>query len=150
MIDRYRKAGVTKGYFLARTWMEKGLIARRSGDCEMALESFSLAEDASKGKVFSADQRLELWIQQSLCYKDLKQYDQSMRLLSQVINDDAISGMRLKAMFLRADLYELQGRPELALKQLEATAKKGGEWGQKAKAALDFMRRTDTLKKTKV
>lgn len=136
MLDSYRKAEITKGYFLARTWIEKGLIARRREDSKAALEAFSFAEDASKGKVLSADQRLDLWIQQSLCYKELKQYDQAMRLLSQVINDDAISGMRLKAMFLRADLYELQGRPELAMKQLEATAKKGGEWGKKAEAVL--------------
>lgn len=136
MIERYQQANITKGYFLARTWIEKGLIARRRDACKAALESFALAEDAAKGKVLSTDQRLDLWIQQSLCYKDLKQYEQAMRLLSKVINDDAISGMRLKAMFLRADLYELQGRPELAIKQLEATAKKGGEWGKKAEALL--------------
>jgi tetratricopeptide (TPR) repeat protein len=136
MLDSYRKAEISKGYFLARTWIEKGLIARRRDDSKAALVAFSSAADAAKGKVLSADQRLDLWIQQSLCYKELKQYDQAMRLLSQVINDDAISGMRLKAMFLRADLYELQGRPELAMKQLEATAKKGGEWGKKAEAVL--------------
>ena len=60
-----------------------------------------------------------------------------MRLLSRVINDDVISPLRIKAMFLRADVYELQGRPELAIKQLEATSLKGGEWAQKAKEKLE-------------
>ncbi len=136
MIDHYHQADITKGYFLARTWYEKGMIAMRRNDYRVALKDFSLAEDASKGKVFSTDQRLDLWIQQSLCYKELKQYDLAMLLLSQVINDDAVSGLRIKAMLLRADIYALEGRPELAQKQLEATARKGGEWGQKAKEKL--------------
>ncbi len=57
--------------------------------------------------------------------------------LSKVVNDDAISGMRLKAMYLRAEIYAQQGRRDLSRKQLEATAKKGGEWGQKAKETLE-------------
>ena len=60
-----------------------------------------------------------------------------MKILSQVINEDAVSGLRLKAMYLRAEIYEEQGREELALKQLEALAKKGGEWSLKAKEKLE-------------
>ena len=44
---------------------------------------------------------------------------------------------RIKAMYLRAETYELQNRPELALKQLESTARKGGEWAQKAQKKLE-------------
>ena len=40
-------------------------------------------------------------------------------------------------MFLRAEMYEAQGRRELGRKQLEATSKKGGEWALKAKAKLE-------------
>ena len=40
-------------------------------------------------------------------------------------------------MFLRAEIYELQGRHELSLKQLETTARKGGEWAQKAQQKLE-------------
>jgi hypothetical protein len=40
-------------------------------------------------------------------------------------------------MFLRSEIYVLQGRHELARKQLEATSKKGGEWAIKAKEKLD-------------
>ena len=60
-----------------------------------------------------------------------------MLLLSRVINDDVISPLRIKAMFLRAEIYEMQGRPELAIKQLEAAARKGGEWAQKAQEKLE-------------
>lgn len=136
MLNRYRQADVTKGYFLSRTWFEKGMIAMRRQNYALALEDFSKAENAANGRVLSPNQRLDLWIQQSLCYKGLQQLDQAMLLLSQVINDDAISGLRLKAMYLRAEIYELQGRGELALKQLEATARKGGVWGAKAKEEL--------------
>jgi len=45
-----------------------------------------------------------------------------MLLLSQVVNDEVISPLRIQAMFLRAEIYEIQGRPELAAKQWEAAA----------------------------
>jgi hypothetical protein len=60
-----------------------------------------------------------------------------MLILSNVINEDAISSQRLRAMLLRAEIYELQGRYELARKQLEATSKKGGPWAQQAKEKLE-------------
>ena len=88
--------------------------------------------------VLSPDQKLDLWIQRSLCYKELGQLDQAMKLLSDAVNDEAISGMRVKAMYLRAEVYEQQGRPELALKQLEAVSKKGGEWGKMAQDKLNM------------
>jgi hypothetical protein len=58
--------------------------------------------------------------------------------LSKAINDDAISSLRIKAMFIRAEIYAIQGRNDLARKQLEATSKKGGEWALKAKQKLDM------------
>ena len=54
----------------------------------------------------------------------------------QAINDDSISSLRVKAMYQRAEIYIQQGRYDLARKQLEATAKKGGEWALKAKQRL--------------
>ena len=60
-----------------------------------------------------------------------------MLILSKAINEDAVSGLRVKAMLLRAEIYQLQGRHELAQNQLEATAKKGGKWGFKAKEKLE-------------
>lgn len=82
------------------------------------------------------DEKLDLWIQQSQCHKEMKQLETAMLILSQVVNDETISAQRVKAMYLRAEIYELQGKPELAIKQLEATSTKGGEWALKAKQKL--------------
>ena len=63
--------------------------------------------------------------------------DEAMLVLSKVINYDAVSSERLRAMFLRAEIYESQGRTDLARRQLQATASKGGPWSLKAKEKLD-------------
>jgi hypothetical protein len=60
-----------------------------------------------------------------------------MLLLSHVINYDAVSTLRLKAMLLRARIYEMQGRKELAVRQLEALIPKGGEWAEEAQKTLE-------------
>ncbi len=137
MLDKYRLAKTTRGYFLSRAWYDLASIAMRQKNYGTALQAFVHAEDASKGKVLSTDQKLDLWIQQSLSYQGLNELDQALLILSKVVNDDAVSSLRLKAMYLRAELYEKQERPELARKQLEAIAKKGGEWAKKAQDKLD-------------
>ncbi len=137
-LTHYEQAGITHGDGLMRTWYKKGQLAQKQQDELTALHAYLEAEKATRDKVMlSPDEKLDLWIQQSMCYKALHQLDEAMRLLSKVINDDVISALRIKAMFLRAEIYELQGRPELAHKQLEATARKGGEWAQKAQAKLE-------------
>ena len=105
--------------------IELGMISQRKQQPQLALQSFQKAEEASKGDLLSTDQKLDLWIQQALCYRSLGDYDHCILLLSKTINDDAVSSLRLKAMFLRAETYEQQGRHELARKQLESLAKKG-------------------------
>lgn len=137
MLEKYRSAKITRGYFLSRVWYELGMIDMRRQKYEHALENFALAEDSAKGRLLSTDQKLDLWIQQSLCYKAMNQTEKAMLILSKVINNDAISSLRMKAMYLRADIYEQQGRPELARKQLQATSKGGGEWALKAKKKLE-------------
>lgn len=137
MLEKYKTGKITRGYYLARTWLELGLIAKNRFEAALALDYFAKAEDASKGRVLNTDQILDLWIQQGLCYRDLDQMDTAMLVLSKVINEDAISPLRLKAMFLRAEIYEMQGRYELARKQLEAMSKKGGDWALKAKEKLE-------------
>jgi tetratricopeptide (TPR) repeat protein len=136
MLEKYRSAKITRGYFFARSWYQRALIAMRKKEFVEALQYLANAEEGAKGKVLNTDQRLDLWIQQSICYRECNEIDKAMLILSKIINDDAISGRRLQAMYLRAELYKIQGRQELARKQLEATSKKGGEWGQKAKEAL--------------
>jgi tetratricopeptide (TPR) repeat protein len=139
-LEHYRQAQVVYGYGLMRVWYEKGKLAQERTDHQIALRCFIEAEKATPEYVgLSPTEKLDLWIQQSLCYKALNQLDHAMRLLSRVINDDVISPLRIKAMFLRSEIYELQGRPELAIKQLEATARKGGEWAQKAQEKLEYL-----------
>lgn len=137
MLSRYKEAKITRGYFLSRTWSALGSLSMQRQDFKHALNCFMQAEDTAKGKVLTTDQRLNLFIQQSMCYKELNQLEQAILILSKVVNDDAISSLRIKAMYLRAEIYEKQERFELARKQLEATSRKGGEWALKAKEKLD-------------
>lgn len=137
-LEHYQNAQITQGYGLMRAWYAKGKLAQQQANPGIALHCFLEAEKATKElSVLSPSEKLDLWIQQSICYKELNKFKQSMRTLSRVINADVISPLRIKAMFLRAEIYELQGQPELAVKQLEATAQKGGEWAQKAKQKLE-------------
>lgn len=137
LLEKYQQDKIINGYYLSRIKYEQGKIAMRHQDPLRALEAFKKSEEAAKGNLLATNEKLDLWIQQSYCYRDLKQYDDAILVLSKVANDDAISSLRLKAMFLRADIYELQGRPELARKQLEWLAKKGGNWALKAREKLE-------------
>jgi len=136
ILQQYQKSKVTRGYYLSRAWYEQALIENRRQSYRKALDALFLAEDAAKGRILSDDQRLDLWIQQANLLKELGDTDQAILTLSKAINDNAISGLRIKAMLLRAEIYEQQGRLELARRQLESTSKKGGEWAQKAKEKL--------------
>lgn len=137
ILAKYASLGISKSYYLSCIYYEQGMAAMRQADYESALQSLLQAEQSDQGCFLSVNQKLDLWIQQSMCYKALYQTDHAMLILSKVINDNTVSSLRVKAMFLRAEVYALQGRHELARKQLEATAKKGGEWAIKAKIKLD-------------
>ncbi|HRD56285.1 MAG TPA: hypothetical protein PLC42_07820 [Parachlamydiaceae bacterium] len=136
MVNRYQTLAVTRGYFLSKALYELGMIAMSEKEPSLAIEFLLRAEDAAKGKILNSEERLDLWIQQGLCFLELLQFDSAILLFSKAVNDEAVSQARLKAMFLRAFAYEEQGRKELSKKQLEALAKKGGEWGLKAKLKL--------------
>ena len=136
MLDNYRKAKITRGYFLSRVYYDLGIMAAQKKEYQTALKYYLFSEDAAKGKLISNDQKIDLWIQQSLCYRELDELDKAMLFLSRAINDEAVSSLRIKAMYLRADLYTLQGRHELARKQLESASRNSGEWAQKAKQKL--------------
>ena len=123
------------GYYPSRVHYELGKIAMGRNDYTQALRYFSQSENKSQNSI-SADQKIDLWIQQSHCYRELHNFDEAMLILSKAINDDTISSLRVKAMYLRGEIYALQGRHDLARKQWEATAKKGGEWAQKSKLRL--------------
>ncbi|MGZ3633639.1 MAG: tetratricopeptide repeat protein [Parachlamydiaceae bacterium] len=137
LLAKYAASNTTKGYYLSRIHYERGMLAMRHQEYLMAEEAFNQAESCNENNVLSTDQKLELWIQQSECAKALQQMDKAMLILSKVINDSSISSLRVKAMYLRAEIYALQGRHELARKQLTATSNKGGEWATKAKIQLE-------------
>jgi len=136
MQKKYQESKVTRGYYLAKTYYQLGMIHKRHLQTDKALRYFELAEDAAKGNILSSDQYLDILIQQSLCHQVQKEDDLAMMILSRVINEDVASSQRLKAMFLRSHIYHEQGRDELAIRQLEALAKQQGEWAVKAKEEL--------------
>lgn len=135
MLQHYDGAGIRDGYYLSQVWLEQGRLAMRCEDYDTALNCFDIALSCTPSDQ-GDEHQLTLWLQQSACYREKKEYDLAMRLLSKVINAETASPLRLKAMYLRSEIYELEGRPELAIRQLEATAKKGGEWAQQAKETL--------------
>lgn len=135
MLCHFGEAGIKKSYYLSHVWREQGKLAHQCNDYDTALRCFEIAEECGQGYL-SDEQKLLLWILQSHAYRGKKEYDVAMRLLSKVINTDIASPLRLKAMFYRAEVYELQGRPELAVRQLEAMAKKGGDWALQAQEKL--------------
>lgn len=137
VLEKYHLTKTTRGYYLSRSWYQKGILAMRQGDPLFAGQCFKHAEDAAKGKVLSTDELLDLWIQQSVSFQEQGKMDEAMLVLSRVINHDAVSSERLRAMYLRAEIYESQGRVDLARRQLQATASKGGPWSLKAKEKLD-------------
>jgi TolA-binding protein len=137
ILDHYASRQEVRGYHLSRAWYELGKIAMHRKNYQKALALFSDSEDTGKGSGLSGEQKLDLWIQLALSHKELKDNNTAMKILSKVINDNTASPLRLKAMYLRAEIYEADGRHELAMKQLEVTSKKAGEWALKAKDKLE-------------
>lgn len=120
-------------FFLFKLCMQKGKIEQQLNHFSEAAKSY---EKASQIFGISSEQQLKAWIKEGLCFQSLKEYEKAMTLFSQVINQNVVSPRRIDAMFLRADLYEIQGRHALAIKQWEAIAKKGGDRAQEAKIKL--------------
>lgn len=136
-MKQYQNSHITKSYFLAKLLIERGFFAFAQEDFSEALLYFKRAGEAGNGKILNSDETLDLLIQQSLCLQQTHQLEEAMLLLSQVINCDIASSLRLKAMFLRAGIYEKQGRLQLAKRQLETIVAKGGDWAQMAQEKLE-------------
>lgn len=138
MLSNFHANKEERGYLLSRVWYELAMITMEKQEFAMAEEMLERASFAGRGGILGKEMTLDLWINQALCQKALGDLDRAMSTLSQVINDDSVSPLRLQAMYLRSEIYEEQGRAELAVKQLEATAKKGsGEWAVKAQQKLE-------------
>ncbi len=135
MLARYGEAEISCGGILSQVWQGLGTLSLKCQDYETALKSFETALECGHGYL-TEEQELSLWLAQSDAYRGKKEYDTAMRFLSRIINAETASPLKMKAMYLRAELYELEGRAELAVRQLEATSKKGGDWALKAQEKL--------------
>jgi len=118
--------------FLAKSYYALAMEEKKMNQLQQAAEFLGQAEKSATQELL-----LEVRIAKSECLKEMERYDDAMVVLSRVINDNIASSLRLKAMFLRAEMYSLKKRHDLAIKQLEACAKKGGEWGKKAREKLE-------------
>ena len=147
LIHWHSKRGL-KGRFLTSAYLDLAKQEQKMGQFSQALTFFEEAETETEygltrqpqkemQKEMIKEQLLEIKIAKSECYRLMNRLDLAMTLLSEVINDDAASSLRIKAMLLRAEIYEMQHRNDLAIKQLEAASVKGGEWGLKAKTKLE-------------
>lgn len=126
----------SSGYHTAKAYQQKGLIAKDQKKPSDAVKAFGLALEKGD-QTLSIEEKLETMIDRSLALKEAGQEDLAMQQLSEVINYQAVSQLRLKAMYLRAQFYAEQAKPALAKRQLESLALKDGPWGQKAKEQLE-------------
>jgi tetratricopeptide (TPR) repeat protein len=135
MFKHYHSAGVQEGYYLARAWIEKGRLSFLKEDFKTALSCFEVAEECGKNYL-NEEEKLTLAIFQSHCHRSLQKLDVALHILSKALDDSSASALRNQALILRAEIYELQGKRELAFHQLEKVAQQEGEWGQWARTRL--------------
>lgn len=122
-----------QNYYLAKTLLSKGRLYYTLGEPEKGISLLEEGISLAPKHALTTDELLEAQITKGLCLKDLNELDKAMLVMSEVINSEMISSLRVKAMYFRALIYESQGRLELAKRQLEATLSKGGEWAELAK-----------------
>jgi tetratricopeptide (TPR) repeat protein len=136
MVARYSKLNIQKSYYQTLTYFELGKLHAKLINHEKALEYFKLADDNSSNQIVSKEMKLKIWTESSNSARYLGRFDEAMLYLSFVINENISSSTRIQAMLLRSELYAIQGRHELAIKQLEAVSKNGGEFALIAKEIL--------------
>lgn len=135
LLIKYREGGITENLFLALTWKEMGKMAMGDRDFKTAAHCFDVALESGESAL-ADEQKIQIWLYQSTCHRQTGDLEKAMRLLSKIINSDRATPLRIEAMFLRAEIYQLQGKPELALRQLEAVVKKGGDWAELAQQKI--------------
>lgn len=133
LISFYEENGIDKGYYLASALYQKGILENNSD----TLNLLNKALFAAAPSYFSIDEVLNVMIAKAEYERGNGNLDAAMLQLSEVVNSETASSLRLKAMFLRAEIYAEQGRIPLAQKQLESIALKGGDWALKAKEQLE-------------
>ncbi len=68
-LSYYRLKGQKSSLLLSQTWYEKGKISLQREDFSQALLAFQEAEISGQDSL-SPDQRINIWIHQSQCYKN--------------------------------------------------------------------------------
>jgi tetratricopeptide (TPR) repeat protein len=136
LIKTFKQDEITQSPLLSKAWELQGDLALES-EVTCALKNYECALIALTEDELSTPRALQLRLKMSQCYTSLGLFDQAMRSLSNIINADVASPLRIEAMVRRAEIYSLQKRPELAMRQLESAAKYGGEWGAKAQQQLE-------------
>ena len=112
-----------------------GKTLRKAGRADEEERVLSLLQER-KIRHANSELALEIAIEKSLCFWELKQTDKAMAVLAWVINGPYASSLRVKAMIIRAELYVSLRRVDLAARQLESVVAKGGEWAVIAEGKL--------------
>lgn len=111
----------------------RGELAFQKGAFTEALRHAKAAERAGEGTL-SKEAFVSILHLKSRSLFSLKRFDEALLTSSQMINTECASKLRLEAMKMRALIYAKEGKQELAIRALEALAKKGGEpakWAEK-------------------
>lgn len=137
MEAHYDRFGVTASTIKAKTLTEIGKLYLAKKEGNSALNYFNKAIEASKPDKLTTEETLAILIQKALALHTLGKSDLALTQVSEIINYEAVSPLRLEAMWLRASFYQDLNKPLLARKQLEALASKSGPFAQKAKQALE-------------
>lgn len=137
MLRHYSSLDLHKGYYLVKTYYLLGQVALKEKKEREALFFYDQALSLADPSTLTTDEKLEILIEKGQAFQGLGNLDEAMKQLSEVVNYQAVSSLRLKAMYLRAEIYALQGRRMLARKQLLSLSLKAGEWAKKAKETLD-------------
>ena len=132
--DPTYKPAVRSLLYLAKTLRE----AKRPSDALRVLSPLK-----EKRMTEEHELALEIAMEKSLCFREMQKPDKAMALLAWIINGPYVSSLRIKAMILRADLYLLLHRRDLAIRQLDSVVAKGGEWGAVAERKLRELYGTD-------
>jgi tetratricopeptide (TPR) repeat protein/TolA-binding protein len=125
------------GYYRSKSLYQLGIIEKELKSYPQAILFFGQA--LQEPSYLSIDERLDILIEKSESLRLNGDLDSAMLQLSEVVDYHAVSSLRLKAMYLRAEIYAEQGRLKLARKQLESLSLKGGSkdpWALKAKEKL--------------
>lgn len=125
------------GYYPLKSLYQLGIIEKELKNYPQAIQFFDQSLKAPS--YLSIDELLDTMIEKSQVLRLSGDLDSAMLQLSSVVDYQAVSSLRLKAMYLRAEIYAEQGRTALARKQLESLSLIGDAkdpWALKAKETL--------------